>query len=349
MILNYGSDNELTILDGKDKEITFDGKKSTVKIFADAGVFDGKRKSITLAADIKDSFSAATYKKLVTIDGAATDNIEITGNSKANIIIAGNNGSTLTGGKGKDTLVGGDGADIFIYNVKSGNKVIRNCGNGDLVSLGSGAEISQVTAKNKNVVLKVGSNTITIEDTDKFTFMQGGASEAITYNNKMLIVDKSVTLASDYKEKVFDLNAEGNDAYNHVSATLGKKAVNLIGNAEGNSLIGGKGKDSLNGGAGNDTLWGGKGNDVLWGGDGADTFVFRAGEGNDVINNYNFEDGDLLRILDKRGREISNNAIKKATFKGEDLTLSIKGGGKLILAGVGTSATINVNGTEQTF
>ena len=89
LILNYGSDNELTIIDGKDKEITFDGKKSTVKIYADEGIFDGKRKSLTLAADINSSFSAAKLTKLVTIDGAAVDSdIQITGNKKANLIIA---------------------------------------------------------------------------------------------------------------------------------------------------------------------------------------------------------------------------------------------------------------------
>ena len=347
VILNYGSDNELTIIDGKDKEITFAGKKSKVKIYSDAGVFDGKRKSLTLAADIEDSFSAAKLTKLVTIDGAAVDSdIQITGNKKANLIIAGKNNMTLNGGKGKDTLVGGEGEDVFIYENKSGNKTIQNYSyeDGDLISLGSGAEISQVTTKKNNVVLKVGSNTITIENTDKFTFTQD--DETKTYDNKMLISYDSVTLESNFKG-TFSL--EDNASYNHVSAELGKKAVELIGDAVNNSLIGSKGKDTLNGGDNNDTLWGGKGNDILTGGDGADTFIYQAGEGTDTITDYNFDDGDLLQILDKKGKVLSKGAIKKWVFDGDDCVLSIKGGGKLILADVGTSATLNVNGTAISF
>ena len=125
----------------------------------------------------------------------------------------------------------------------------------------------------------------------------------------------------------------------------------MVGNSAANSLIGGKGKDSLVGNAGNDTLWGGLGNDSLYGGTGSDTFVYQAGEGTDTIADYNFEEGDLLQILDKKGKVISKDAIKSATFDGTDLTLSIKGSGKLVLENIGTEGTVtlNVNGKEQTF
>ena len=318
------------------------------------GIFDGKKKSLTLAAGTDKNFSATgNYKKLITIDGSQVDNeIAITGNAKANSIVAGKSNSTLDGGKGKDTLVGGNYEDTFIYTAKSGNKVIQNYSfdDDDVINLGKGATISQVTTKKGSVILKVGTNTITIEDADKFNFTENGADDDIkTYDSGKLISDKSVTLASDFKDKSFDLNAEDNSDYSHVSAALGKKAITLIGDADENSLIGGKGKDSLNGGANNDTLFGGKGNDTLWGGDDADTFVYQAGTGTDVIADYNFQDGDLLQIIDKRGRTISKGAVKNWTFDGDDLTLSIKGGGKLILAGVGKKSTIKVNGTEQSF
>ena len=343
--LNFGNKNVLTIKKGKSKEITFADKKSTVKIYGDEGVFDGKKKSLTLAVDTNDSFSAGKYNKLITIDGSKVDNeLTITGNKKANYIVAGKSNTTLNGGKGKDTLIGGDGSeDVFIYENKSGNKTIQNYSfeDDDLISLGSGAVISQVTTKKNNVILKVGSNTITIEDTDKFNFTEGGKTK--TYDNKMLINGDSVTLSSDYKG-TFDL--EENEKYNHVSAELGKKAVNLIGDAGENILTGGKGKDTLNGGDNDDTLNGGKGNDSLWGGDGKDTFVYTAGEGTDYIMDY--EEGDLLKILDKRGKEISKDAIKNS-FNGDDLILSIKGGGKLILANVTTSAKVNINGNVQSF
>ena len=345
VILNYGDGNELMILDGKGKEITFAAKKSTVNIYADEGIFDAKKKSLTLAAGTNKNFSAAKYSKLITLDGSEVESeIQLTGNKKANLIIAGNSNTTLNGGKGKDTLVGGAGADVFIYDNKSGNKTIQNYGEGDIISLGKGVEISQVTTKKDNVILKAGSNTITIEGVAKsqFTFTQD--DETKTYDDGKLISGDSVTLASDFKG-AFSL--EENDGYNHISAKLVKKAVNLVGDAGDNSLTGGKGKDSLNGGGGDDILNGGKGNDTLWGGEGKDTFVYQAGTGNDIIADYS--DGDLLQILDKKGKEISKGAIKKYSFDGDDLTLSIKGGGKLILANVGTSTTINVNGNTQAF
>ena len=346
VILNYGNNDSLTIVDGKGKEITFTGKKSTIKIYSDEGILGSRKKSLTLAADINSSFSAAKYKKLVTIDGSAVDNdLAITGNKKANYIIAGKSNTTLNGDKGKDTLVGGEGADVFIYNNKSGNKTIENYGEDDVINLSGGAKISQVKTKKNNVILKVGNNTITIEDTERFNFTQDG--ETKTYDNKMLISDKSVTLASDFKG-TFDLSSEDYDKYSHVSAELGKKSIEIIGDADNNSLTGGKGKDSLNGGDNNDTLNGGAGNDSLWGGEGKDTFVYYAGEGTDTIMDYSFEDGDLLRILDKRGKEISK-PIKKSAFDGDDLILSIKGGGKLILADVGNKAKISVNGSTQAF
>ena len=346
LILEFDNNNALTIQNGKGKEITFAGKKSTVNIYGNEGIFDGKKKSLTLAAGTEDSFSAAKLSKLVTIDGSQVEGeLTITGNKKANLIIAGKSNTTLNGGKGKDTLVGGEGEDVFIYDNKSGNKTIQNYNyeDGDVISFGKGAEISQVTSKKGGVVLKVGSNTITIENTEKFNFTQG--DETKTYNNKMLINGDSVTLSSDFKG-TFSL--EENESYNHVSAELGKKTVNLIGDAGENILTGGKGKDTLNGGANQDTLDGGKGNDILWGGsDDADTFIYRAGDGTDTIMDYNYDDGDLLQILDKNGKEISN-PIKKHLFDGDDLILSIKGGGKIILANFATSETKTIRYNNDT-
>ncbi len=86
----------------------------------------------------------------------------------------------------------------------------------------------------------------------------------------------------------------------------GKGQDILDGSWGDDTLYGGKGQDILEGGWGDDTLNGGKGNDILessWGDDimnggkgndvmesgwGAETFVFREGDGNDVINDFGF-------------------------------------------------------------
>ena len=61
----------------------------------------------------------------------------------------------------------------------------------------------------------------------------------------------------------------------------------------GNDYLNGQwGNDTLYGGDGNDTLEGGAGNDVLNGGAGKDRFVFRAGDGVDIIRG--FQKGDKI-------------------------------------------------------
>ncbi len=73
---------------------------------------------------------------------------------------------------------------------------------------------------------------------------------------------------------------------------------------DGDDLLeGGNGDDRLYGGYGNDILDGGAGNDYLEGGAGDDTYIFRAGDGQDTINNYGGGD-DLLKFVDFNPAEL---------------------------------------------
>ncbi len=62
-------------------------------------------------------------------------------------------------------------------------------------------------------------------------------------------------------------------------------------------LAGGAGEDRLFGDGGNDRLEGGEGSDRLRGGEGADEFLFRAGDGVDVITDFSVEDNDTIIFL----------------------------------------------------
>ncbi|MGV3549825.1 hypothetical protein [Rhizobium sp.] len=77
-----------------------------------------------------------------------------------------------------------------------------------------------------------------------------------------------------------------------------KSAMKLIGTNEPDSLQGGKGADILIGKGGADTLIGDKGKDTLTGGDGQDTFWFDKGAGKDRITDFDFDEGDRLRVSD---------------------------------------------------
>ena len=63
-------------------------------------------------------------------------------------------------------------------------------------------------------------------------------------------------------------------------------AGDLRGGAGNDTVTGGSGNDKLNGGAGNDTLWGEAGSDQLTGGTGSDIFVYKAGDGSDLVMDF---------------------------------------------------------------
>ena len=88
--------------------------------------------------------------------------------------------------------------------------------------------------------------------------------------------------------------SEGSNEVNEISGGNGKD--NLVGTDDLDLISGGNGKDTLlglngddtlNGGNGQDLLIGGDGNDVLNGGNGRDIFVIEAGQGTDVIEDFN--------------------------------------------------------------
>jgi len=90
--------------------------------------------------------------------------------------------------------------------------------------------------------------------------------------------------------------AQGEAGLTQLSADIGVLGASIVGTnanethsgTSANDVIwGADGNDILRGNAGDDTLVGGAGNDQLTGGNGRDTFVFRFGETNDTITDFN--------------------------------------------------------------
>ncbi|MBR1806640.1 MAG: hypothetical protein IJ774_09700, partial [Selenomonadaceae bacterium] len=163
VIISFG-DGSLTISDAANSAISFvettNGKVTTnVNIFAENGIFNKLKTAVTLKADAS-SYTATT--NIVSIDGGlATDAIEIVGNSKANKIYAGDNGSTIDGGSNNDSLWGGNGNDTFIYS--GGNDVVYGFGDGDALNFNGDFTAS---VKGNSIAFKVGStaNAVTLKD-----------------------------------------------------------------------------------------------------------------------------------------------------------------------------------------
>ena len=204
LILGYGTNNSLKIANGKDMSVNVN---SVVKVYSDTTIFDSKQTAVTLAATSGD-FDASDYTALVTIDGAATNAIKITGNAKANRITAGAKGSTLDGGAGNDTLTGGKGADVFAYENKTGNDVVVNYGAGDKISLGTDAQITDAsTTKTGDSILKVGSNTLTVKNSSNVTIRTDSGD--MIYNGSVFTdtAKTSATLPATFA-KEFDMGTQ---------------------------------------------------------------------------------------------------------------------------------------------
>lgn len=96
------------------------------------------------------------------------------------------------------------------------------------------------------------------------------------------------------------------------------------------TIDGGNGNDRMNGGADNDVLIGGAGRDNMTGGTGADTFVFAAGMGKDVIQD--FEDGvDTLDFSAYGFTDISDLTI---VTQGADVLVSASDSDTVLLENV---------------
>ncbi|MBR1807680.1 MAG: hypothetical protein IJ774_15015 [Selenomonadaceae bacterium] len=333
------------------------GKKSEKFFLEDHSIFNGTRTAVSLigAAGEFDATESGR-SKIVTVNASQVDGeIELSGNSKANVLIAGDENSTLDGGKGNDTLTGGDGSDIFRYVNGGGNDLIRKFdATVDKIEIVDAAVTDVSVGNKKSVVFTVGKGKLTVEGagSEEFSFTDGDGTK-IFKDGLFYSDDKtSVTVPASFggKSKI-SVDA----AAVTIDASAAKKSVNIVGNSNANSIVGGLANDSLNGDAGNDTLDGGKGNDKLWGdagddvltggkgndslygGDGDDTFIYKPGDGNDVI--FGFDGGDMLQI------DGTFNPAKATVGKnGKELTLKI-GAGSVTFKNF-TADTFDINGTE---
>ncbi len=119
----------------------------------------------------------------------------------------------------------------------------------------------------------------------------------------------------------------------------GGKGKDILNGGTGNDILnGGKGKDILNGGTGNDILDGGKGkdilnggtgNDILDGGKGKDIFVLAAGDGTDIITDW--EEPDSIGLLS------GGIGVDDLRFSGEDIILKSTSEVLATLTGIDTT------------
>ena len=182
VILKVGT-GSIKVKNGKNKTLTLinsSGKTSTTIVggsstsTASGGTsslpsglsYADSNKTLNVKSPFTGTIDLSKYVSTVTTVNASTDTkfVSIKGTNRAENIKAGTRGSSIVGGKGNDTLTGGKGADIFSYANGDGKDVIVNFApDYDTIKITSGA-ISKASISGSNVVLSVGSGSITINN-----------------------------------------------------------------------------------------------------------------------------------------------------------------------------------------
>ena len=155
--LEYDGTANLYWATGKNATLTFN---STVPGEEISVYLDGSQGNVEYRGDIRN------------IDGSGfIGKTNLVGDSKDNIITAGNYGSTLWGGddSSNDTLIGGNGDDVFIYKAGNGDDVISNASAQDVVNF-------------EDITLDMISSTDATSSSIKFTFATGGSLSLDTNN-----------------------------------------------------------------------------------------------------------------------------------------------------------------------
>ena len=319
-------------LDGN--EIIYSKKSSktlaTVKGVNDKSGLKVSGKTIKLSGD--------ALSKKVTVSGGYTFDFA-SGYSKASI--TGSSSSDTIIARGKNiSVTGGAGADIFALKPSVAN-VISDYDSADKISLLSSAADFSVSGSdvifNKKITVAGAAEKIV-------TYIEDGAEKIFAapapYN-------EAVTLAANYSEDTFTANATlvtidasavlqpleifGNKKANVITGSDeddyidgGTGADKIFGRDGNDTLIGGAGNDSLSGGAGDDSLWGSAGTDTLRGGDGSDIFVYKAGDGKIIIEDFD-DTWDKIRVL-SGSVDVPESDGKDVTFAVDDGQIIIKGG-----------------------
>ncbi|NEQ69558.1 MAG: hypothetical protein F6K21_29525 [Symploca sp. SIO2D2] len=142
---------------------------------------------------------------------------------------------------------------------------------------------------------------------------------SITYNN--------TAATPNTTDRIIEFVVDDGAAHSNtsqVATTTVTVGMNLNGTPGNDILIGGNGDDQLFGNAGDDQLEGGNGDDILTGGTGSDIFAIAQTKGQDTINDFSLNEGDLIGLaggLDFNQLTFSGDQI----FLGSDALATLTG------------------------
>jgi Ca2+-binding RTX toxin-like protein len=219
----------------------------------------------------------------------------------------------LEGGFGNDRLEGVEGDDTYFYVLGDGDDLISEY----VITWGSfdTLDIRGELVATDLIVARGGA------DFADMILSFANAPGSVVVDNQFLNNDWGI-------DRVLlngtELSATWlNDTYFAASMTVG--ADTIIGGWMNDTIRGGGGDDILRGAGGSDLIEGGIGNDRLEGVEGDDTYVYRPGDGDDVISDYVITWGSY-NILQLGGDlDESRLIVRRSPTDASDLVLSFTG------------------------
>ena len=239
---------------------------------------------------------------------------------------------TLAGGTGNDVLQGWKGNDTYVFNRGDGQDRI--------------VDVSYYEAHDVNTIrFGVGITS------DDIVFNRSGDSVILNIrdaSDQLNIGEwrqgyrfSSMTFADGTAWNENQIDAKVDATY--LTPTAGDDYIYVNSNADF-YIQGLGGNDVLSGRGGNDTLDGGTGNDFLLGNAGNDTYLFKLGDGQDVIYDSDAAAGNVDTI--RFGAGISSNDVA-FTRDGSALILSINGTSEqLAISGFGDGDAYHIERVE---
>ncbi len=179
-----------------------------------------------------------------------------------------------------------------------------------------------IKGSNANDILTAGSGNDKLLGGDGDDILYGGAG------NDRLFGDNGDDTLYGGTGNDFLYGGSNNDILNGESGR-----DSLYGGSGNDTLNGGSDKDYLYGDSGNDVLNGGTGNDRLYGGTGNDVYIYRLGDGQDlIVDNAGLDRLDLSNLIGNINGIIQNNdnfIVKSDLWikSGNNLTLDFTDGG----------------------
>jgi len=274
-----------------------------------------------------------------TIDGGAGKDV-INGNGGDDTLFGGAGDDTLSGGEGNDLLIGGAGVDYLDGGAGDDTYIFDE---EDLKVVDGVAETFADTQGANRIVFRSGLSEVGIDlsayhESNRLTIRFLRETGTIA-----LIVEGGLAGSVRYFEF-----GEGNVI--SVNQLIGQNLVGLVdqsSSADNAWLIGGLLNDTFIAAGDNAQISGGRGNDSLTGGIGTTTYSYELGDGTDTILDASsfVASAGVNRNIVEFGEDIALSSLQLTLAPNATaLTLSVAGGGGLILSN--TTLTDVINGVR---